>query len=74
MLALCFNMDGKHFQIGAFQNDDVMLPLNTNPILRFQNFVQQSGQKTFDVFSAINTLFKFLQRTVDGARLFAVPG
>ena len=50
MLALCFNVE-------LFQNNDVTISLNTNPMLRFQFSPMKYGRKPFDVFSEWLTSF-----------------
>jgi len=67
------------FKMELFQNDDVTISLNTNPrwpvIVAFSNFSNEVWTENIGyVFRVINSLFKFLRRSVDGARLFAVPG
>jgi len=62
-----------------FQNDDVTISSNRNPewpvIVAFSNFsYEMCTENIWRVFRVINTLFKFLRRSVDEAWVFAVPG
>ena len=64
------------FKMELFQNDNVTISSNTNPkwpvIVAFSNFSNEVWtENIWYVFRVINTLFKFLRRSVDGAWVFA---
>jgi len=80
---LCFSVDGKHFENGAFRkqwpHDNHMhvisLPefsSNTNPkwpvSVAFSNSPSVMLCKTIDAFSESNAVFKFLRRSVVGGQ------
>ena len=62
------------FKMELFQNDDVTISLNTNPrwpvIVAFSNFSNEVWTENIGyVFRVINSLFKFLRRSMDGEHL-----
>ena len=73
--ALCFNVDGKHFQNGAFPKRLRHEFLEHKSSVAFSNFSNEVWtENIWCVVRVINILFKFLRCSVDRGWVLTVPG